>query len=661
MGEKKVDRFLFKMSDKVGEGSYGQVFKGVDDKTKDLVAIKMLSKSVINEDEYLRDGLMNEIKIMRDLQGNNVVKLIDVLETANNYYIVQEFCDGGDLQHLLKKKKFLPQKEAMQLFIDVLLGMIELVKKGIIHRDLKPANILINKGIYKIADFGFSKALDNFQKQMIVSNVGTPLYQSLQLLKADKYTSKSDIWSLGFIFYEALYGQTPWTARSIPELVKNIMSQPLKFPQDKNVDPMIQDMIKGCLQLEESDRLGWDQLYRHSCFGQSFSFYTNQAKQLEDKAMYLVQDLRFKVMKDKIDLEKVFHKYDKSGDKSLDMKELTLLLHEIDPQLEREEIEYIFNKIDLDGSNSIELNEFKKWLEENQVQMSMKTQSKQNNLIRKGTVEMPKINPNNSDQVVPEFEGSQIKQQQEQYQKQSTHQQQQVYQNQTSNLNSQKQQQYPQQPQTQYPQQPQQQYPQQPLQYPQQSQQYPQQYPQQFQQPSSQQGMTGSQHQQDYGMYPPYPQMNNSQQYNQVYQQPPAYVPPAYVPPAYVPPAYVPPAYAPNYQSQQTQNLAQERAKLTIQKLVIAIEKYKINIFELFRKYDKTDSQTLDVKEFGIMLRKIDSQLTDQDINQAFWVFDVDRSQEITFKEFQDGILMHLNQWKAQNQQSNSGYPYQKY
>lgn len=57
----------------------------------------MLNKALINDDEYLRDGLMNEIKIMRDLTGNNVVRLIDVLETTNNYYIVQEYCDGGDL------------------------------------------------------------------------------------------------------------------------------------------------------------------------------------------------------------------------------------------------------------------------------------------------------------------------------------------------------------------------------------------------------------------------------------------------------------------------------------------------------------------------------------------------------------------------------------
>ncbi|CAK56585.1 unnamed protein product (macronuclear) [Paramecium tetraurelia] len=644
MGEKKVDRFVFKMSDMLGEGSYGQVFKGQDEKTKEWVAIKMLKKAVINEDEYLRDGLLNEIKIMGFLQGNNVVKLIDVLETPNNYYIVQEYCDGGDFQHQLKKRKFLPQKEAMQFFVDVLLGMMELVKKGIIHRDLKPANILISKGIYKIADFGFSKAIDNFRKQMIESIVGTPLYQSLQLLKAEKYTSKSDIWSLGFIFYETLFGQTPWTARSIPELVKNITSQPLKFPQDKNVDPQIIDMLKGCLQLQEKDRLGWDQLYRHPCFCQSFSFYTNQAKQLEDKAMFLVQDLRFKVMKDKIDLEKVFNKYDKSGDKSLDMKELTLLLHEIDPKLEREEIEYMFNKIDLDGSNSIELNEFKKWLEENQVQMSMRNQPK-SNFSRRGTLEMPKVNPNNSDQPVPEFDNSQTQQQQStsptQHSQQivNQYQQQQQYQKQYSNQQSLQQQQVSQ------PIQPSQHYPQQYQQYPPQQQQYyPQQQYQQYQYPPGQQPMTASQSQQNYPIQPqpPYPQMNNSQQYNQGYQQPPAYVP--------------------NHQYPTPQNLAQERAMMTIQKLVIAIEKYNINIFDLFRKYDKSDSQTLDVKEFGVMLRKIDSQLTDQDISQAFWIFDVDRSHEITFKEFQDGIVQHLNQWRAQSSnQNNPGYPYQKY
>lgn len=77
-------------------------------------------------------------------------------------------------------------------------------------------------------------------------------------------------------------------------------------------------------------------------------------------------------MRDKIDLEDLFIKYDYSGDKNLDIHEMTTLLHEIDSKLDRDEIEYIFNKIDEDGNGSVDLNEFKKWLEENNVRMSMK-------------------------------------------------------------------------------------------------------------------------------------------------------------------------------------------------------------------------------------------------------------------------------------------------
>lgn len=79
--------------------------------------------------------------------------------------------------------------------------------------------------------------MDNISRGMLETSVGTPLYMSPQILSSDKYTSKSDIWSLGFIFYEVLYGKTPWTGRSIPDLMKNIMTQALEFPPTTPVDP----------------------------------------------------------------------------------------------------------------------------------------------------------------------------------------------------------------------------------------------------------------------------------------------------------------------------------------------------------------------------------------------------------------------------------------
>ena len=90
------------------------------------------------------NGLLQEIEIMKKLDSDYIVKLIDVLETKNNYYIVQEYCDQGDFRNYLKKKIFLEEKEAKQVLVQILSGFLELLKHGIIHRDLKPENILIS-------------------------------------------------------------------------------------------------------------------------------------------------------------------------------------------------------------------------------------------------------------------------------------------------------------------------------------------------------------------------------------------------------------------------------------------------------------------------------------------------------------------------------------
>lgn len=102
---------------------------------------------------------------------------------------------------------------------------------GIIHRDLKPANILMKNGICKISDFGFAKHLGN-KSAILNSIVGTPLYMSPQLLKGTKYTSKSDLWSIGLIYYEMLHGRTPWPANNEIQLINAIYCRKPVFSRE---------------------------------------------------------------------------------------------------------------------------------------------------------------------------------------------------------------------------------------------------------------------------------------------------------------------------------------------------------------------------------------------------------------------------------------------
>ena len=108
-------------------------------------------------------------------------------------------------------------------------GFEYLCKKDIMHRDLKPANILIKDGQLKISDFGFARNLDNGDSTVLKSIVGTPLYMSPQILNHQVYTNKSDLWSVGLIYYELLHGHTPWPASNELQLINGINNRSVIF------------------------------------------------------------------------------------------------------------------------------------------------------------------------------------------------------------------------------------------------------------------------------------------------------------------------------------------------------------------------------------------------------------------------------------------------
>jgi serine/threonine-protein kinase ULK/ATG1 len=144
--------------------------------------------------------LENEIQVLKSCKNNNIVRLIDIKKTANNIYLILEFCNEGDLLAYLKSKKKLPQEEALEYFVQILHAFQTLVKSKIMHRDFKLANVLKHDGSIKIADFGFAKLLGS-EDQQVETILGSPLNMAPEVLDHQSYNSKADIWSIGVAFY----------------------------------------------------------------------------------------------------------------------------------------------------------------------------------------------------------------------------------------------------------------------------------------------------------------------------------------------------------------------------------------------------------------------------------------------------------------------------
>lgn len=204
---------MFSLHKVIGKGSFATVYLGRRITDNLPTAIKVIDKKIFANTYNIR-SIQSEIEIMKRVEHSNIVKLLDVYQTNNNMYIVTEFCEDGDLRSLIKKKKKLGEKLAIRVLKDIVCGFKYLHEKDIIHRDLKPANILIKDTQCKISDFGFAKNLEYGENTMMRSVVGTPLYMSPQILNKDSYTNKSDLWSIGLIFYEMIYGHTPWPANN---------------------------------------------------------------------------------------------------------------------------------------------------------------------------------------------------------------------------------------------------------------------------------------------------------------------------------------------------------------------------------------------------------------------------------------------------------------
>ena len=231
----------------IGQGAMGNVYRGLDPAIDRPVALKTIRlDNIVNQNEVfeLKERLTREAKAAGQLSHPNIVTIYDVGEEQSVQYIAMEFLDGHTLESLINAKHQWDYKTLCKLVIQVCEALDFAHERGIVHRDIKPANImLLGDDRVKVMDFGIARFDQSNMTQSGVA-LGTPNYISPEQLKGQPVDRRSDIFSLGVVFYELLTAQRPFKGDTISALIYSILHTNPAPPSELNLDvPRIFDKI----------------------------------------------------------------------------------------------------------------------------------------------------------------------------------------------------------------------------------------------------------------------------------------------------------------------------------------------------------------------------------------------------------------------------------
>lgn len=215
---------------KIGEGGMGVVYKAQDQRLKRVVALKVIRD--LDSDSTRRQRFWQEARTAAQVAHPNACRIYDILEEQNRPVLVMEFIEGESLADRIRNGP-LPAQEVAQIILAILSALEAFHKQGIIHRDLKPANVVLSSAGTKLLDFGIAKhvslhlAGDTAATLPEVTNpgtfLGTPRYASPEQFRGQPLDTRSDLFSVGIIFYETLTGQPPFPGGSFGEIAHSVL------------------------------------------------------------------------------------------------------------------------------------------------------------------------------------------------------------------------------------------------------------------------------------------------------------------------------------------------------------------------------------------------------------------------------------------------------
>jgi serine/threonine protein kinase/Flp pilus assembly protein TadD len=242
--------------EEIGRGGMGTVYKAVDTKIDEKVALKLLNHEIAAE-EKTTERFQNELKLARNISHRNVCRMYDFSESEGTPFITMEYISGEDLKSLIRRIGQLTIGKAVFIARQICEGLAEAHRLGVVHRDLKPQNIMIDReGDAKIMDFGIARSLESKGLTDTGVIIGTPEYMSPEAVEGRETGPGSDIYSLGIILYEMLTGRPPFEGETPLSVAVKQKTAPPPDPRSSNahVSDRLSRIILKCLEKDRKKR-----------------------------------------------------------------------------------------------------------------------------------------------------------------------------------------------------------------------------------------------------------------------------------------------------------------------------------------------------------------------------------------------------------------------